>query len=90
MVKKGKGRIIGAAGYNPFRITESLRDIEKAVNEYGFKFVYVHNISFGIPFNDKLLYPLYGLCSVAEDTCIYAGWTFRRAAPQLGRESNVC
>jgi predicted TIM-barrel fold metal-dependent hydrolase len=63
MVKKGKGRIIGGAGYNPFRIPESLREVEKAVKEYGFKFVYVHNISFGIPFNDKKLYPLYGLCS---------------------------
>jgi len=63
MVKKSNGRIIGVAGYNPYRIKESLRDIEKAVKEYGFKFVYVHNISFGIPFNDKKLYPLYGLCS---------------------------
>jgi predicted TIM-barrel fold metal-dependent hydrolase len=63
LVKRGKGRIIGAAGYNPFRIKESLDDIEKAVKEYGFKFVYLHNISFGIPYNDKKLYPLYGLCS---------------------------
>ena len=63
LVKKGKGRIIGVAGYNPLRITESLQDIEKAVKEYGFKFVYLHSISFGIPFNDKKLYPLYGLCS---------------------------
>lgn len=63
LVKKGKGRIIGAAGYNPFRIEESLQDIEKAVKEYGFKFVYVHTLGFGLPFNDNKLYPLYGLCS---------------------------
>jgi len=63
LVKRSKGRIIGAAGYNPFRIKESLEDIEKSVKEYGFKFVYLHNISFGIPFNDRKLYPLYGLCS---------------------------
>jgi len=62
LVKRSNGRIIGVAGYNPFRIKESLDDIEKAVKEYGFKFVYVHNISFGIPFNDKKIYPLYGLC----------------------------
>lgn len=63
LVQRGNGRIIGAAGYNPFRIEESLADIEKSVKEYGFKFVYLHSISFGIPFNDKKLYPLYGLCS---------------------------
>lgn len=63
MVKIGKGRIIGAAGYNPFRIKESLDRIEKAVKEYGFKFVYTHPITFGISFNDKKMYPLYGLCS---------------------------
>ncbi len=63
MVKKGKERIIGVAGYNPFRIAESLREIEKAIKEYGFRFVYVHNLGFGIPFNDKKMYPLYGLCS---------------------------
>jgi hypothetical protein len=63
MVKKGNGRIIGVAGYNPFRIDESLQEIEKAVKEYGFKFVYAHPITFGLPFNDKKMYPLYGLCS---------------------------
>ena len=31
MVQRGKGRIIGGASYNPFRIDNSLRDIEKAV-----------------------------------------------------------
>lgn len=63
MVKKGKGKIIGAAGYNPFRIDQSLQEIEKSVKEYGFKFVYAHPITFGLAFNDKKLYPLYGLCS---------------------------
>jgi len=42
---------------------ESLEDIEKAVKEYGFKFVYAHPITWGLPFNDRKLYPLYGLCS---------------------------
>lgn len=63
LVKMGKGRIIGVAGYNPFNITESLQNVEKAVKEYGFKFVYVHTMGFGIHFNDRKMYPLYGLCS---------------------------
>jgi uncharacterized protein len=64
MVKKGRGRIVGAAGYNPFRIEESLQDIEKAVKEYGFKFVYVHPLGFGLPPSDKKFYPLYALCTL--------------------------
>jgi len=63
MVKVSNGRFVGAAGYDPFRIEESLQDIEKSVKEYGFKFVYAHPITFGIPFNDKKMYPLYGLCN---------------------------
>jgi predicted TIM-barrel fold metal-dependent hydrolase len=61
-VQKGKGRVIGGVSYNPFRIDESLRDIEKAVKEYGFKYVYFHPITFGIAPNDKKCYPLYAKC----------------------------
>ena len=62
VVKKTNGRAIGGAGYNPFRIQESLEEIEMAVKEYGFKYVWFHPISFGIPPNDKKCYPLYAKC----------------------------
>ena len=62
IIQKGKGRLIGGAGYNPFRITESLRDIERGVKEYGFKYVYMHPITFGLAPNDKKCYPLYAKC----------------------------
>jgi predicted TIM-barrel fold metal-dependent hydrolase len=62
-VDKAGGRVIGAAGYNPFKIDESLEEIDKAVKEYGFKFVYLHSLGFGLHFNDKKLYPLYAKCS---------------------------
>lgn len=62
IIQRGKGRIIGGAGYNPFKITESLRDIEKGVKEYGFKYAYMHPITFGIAPNDKKCYPLYAKC----------------------------
>ena len=61
-VQAGKGRIIGGVGYNPFRIDESLREIEKAVKEYGFKYVYMHPITFGCAPNDRRCYPLYAKC----------------------------
>lgn len=63
IVQKSNGRVVGGAGYNPFRIEESLREIEKAVKEYGFKFVYFHPITFGLPVNDKRCYPLYSKCN---------------------------
>lgn len=62
-VQKGQGRIIGGAGYNPFEIDESLREIERAVKEFGFRYVYFHSLSFGLAPNDKRFYPLYAKCS---------------------------
>ena len=59
MIKESKGRVIGGAGYNPFRIKESLEEIERAVKDYGFKYVWAHPITFGCTPNDKKMYPLY-------------------------------
>lgn len=53
IIEKGKGRIKGGAGYNPFRIKESLEEIERAVKDYGFIYVWAHPITFGLAPNDK-------------------------------------
>jgi predicted TIM-barrel fold metal-dependent hydrolase len=55
-------RFIGLAGYNPFRIKDSLREIEVAVREHGFRGVYVHIYGFDIPLHDPKMYPLYAKC----------------------------
>ena len=55
-------RFAGLAGYNPFRIRESLAEIEQAVKTYGFKGVYVHIYGFDIPLHDPKMYPLYAKC----------------------------
>ncbi|HSB60907.1 MAG TPA: amidohydrolase family protein [Vicinamibacteria bacterium] len=55
-------RFCGLAGYNPFRIKESLREIETAVREHGFRGVYVHIYGFDIPLDDAKMYPLYARC----------------------------
>lgn len=62
LIEESKGKIIGGAGYNPFRIKESLEEVERAVKEYGFKYVWFHPISFGLAPNDKKCYPLYMKC----------------------------
>jgi len=62
-VKIGGDRFIGTAGYNPFRIDESLRRIETFVRDHGFKYVYFHPMTFGVAPNDRRCYPLYAKCS---------------------------
>ena len=61
-VAASKGRIIGAASYDPFRITESLAEVERCVRDYGFKYVWFHPQSFGLPPDDRRFYPLYAKC----------------------------
>jgi len=62
-VRDGRGRIMGAASYNPFRISESLAEIERSVREWGFNYVWFHPLSFGLAPNDRRCYPLYAKCS---------------------------
>lgn len=56
------GRIIGTASYDPFRVTESCAEVESAVKEHGFRYVWFHPLSFGLPPNDRRFYPLYAKC----------------------------
>ncbi|MGV8058022.1 MAG: amidohydrolase family protein [Smithellaceae bacterium] len=69
LIKQTKGRVVGGAGYNPFRIKESLDEITRAVKEYGFKYVWAHPISFGLKPNDKQMYPLYAKCIELDIPC---------------------
>ena len=69
--EKSKGRVKGGAGYNPFRIKESLEEIERAVNNYGFKYVWAHPITFGLAPNDKKMYPLYVKCIELGIPCCF-------------------
>lgn len=63
IVREAKGRVIGAASYNPFRIEESLAEVERGVREHGFKYVWFHPLSFGLAPNDRRFYPLYAKCN---------------------------
>ena len=63
LVAESRGRVIGAASYNPFRIEDSLREVEHGVRAYGFKYVWFHPLSFGLAPNDRRFYPLYAKCA---------------------------
>ncbi len=66
-------RFVGLAGYNPFRIKESLEEIERAVKEHGFKGIYIHIYGFDIPLHDSKMYPLYAKC-VELDIPVSCRW----------------
>jgi predicted TIM-barrel fold metal-dependent hydrolase len=62
-VREAKGRVVGLAGFNPFKGMASVRQVEKAVREYGFKGCYVHPYGWALPLNDRKFYPLYAKCA---------------------------
>ncbi len=62
-VAQSDGRIIGTVSYDPFRITKSCDEVERAVNEHGFRYVWFHPLSYGLPPNDRRFYPLYAKCA---------------------------
>jgi len=62
-VKDHQDRLEIAVSYNPFRIEESLAQIDRAVKEYGVKYCYVHPLCFDLRLNDNSLYPCYAKCS---------------------------
>ena len=73
-VKQSKGRIVGLAGFNPLKGMESVRQVERAVKEYGFKGVYIHPYGWGIPLNHRQFYPLYTKCAEMElPLCVNTG-----------------
>ncbi len=56
---ESSSRLFGLAGYNPFDIAESLRQIELAVGSHDFRGVYVHLAGFGLPLTDARMYPAF-------------------------------
>ncbi|HJP40339.1 MAG TPA: amidohydrolase family protein [Dehalococcoidia bacterium] len=61
-IKSTGGRIIGGGGYSAFDIGGSIAELERGVREMGFKYIWFHPLSFGLPPNDRRFYPLYQKC----------------------------
>jgi len=62
MIKDYPDRLLGMAGYDPTDIMQSVRDIEVAVKEYGFKGVYAHLLGWDMRPDDRRMYPCYSKC----------------------------
>ena len=86
IIEESNGRVIGGAGYNPHRIEESLKEIERAVKEYGFKYVWFHPVTFGLALNDKKCYPLYAKClELGIPVCLQSGQAAEPLPSEGGR-----
>ena len=79
-------RFVGLAGYDPFRIRESLAEIELAVKKHRFKGVYVHIYGFDIPLHDRKMYPLYAKCVELDvPVCMQVGHVLEAMPSEGGR-----
>jgi len=52
-------RFVGLAGYNPYDIAESLREIEFAISRHGFRGIYLHPENYRLPLTGERMYPLF-------------------------------
>jgi len=66
MIKDYPDRLMGLAGYDPLNIRKSIKDIEIAVEKYGFKGVYAHTLGWDIRPDDRRMYPCYLKCVELE------------------------
>ena len=85
-VSRYPDRLVGLAGFNPLLKLESVRRVERAVKEFGFKGVYIHTYGFGIPLNDRLYYPLYAKCvELGIPVSMQVGHSAEHMPNELGR-----
>ena len=82
-------RFAGLAGYNPFDVTESLREME-AARAIGFRGTFLHLESFGLRMGDARLYPLFAKSSELGQPAVVqvplAEPDLMRAIERIGRD----
>ena len=85
-VNQRPDRLVGLAGFNPLLKMDSVRRVERAVRELGFKGVHIHTYGFGIPLNDRLYYPLYAKCvELNVPVSMQVGHSAEHMPNELGR-----
>ncbi|MBI2854777.1 MAG: amidohydrolase [Chloroflexi bacterium] len=84
--EKHPDRFAGLASYNPFRIKESLEEIEWLVKDHGFKGVYVHVYGFDTAIDDRTMYPLYAKCQeLGVPVALQVGYVLEAMYSEYGR-----
>jgi len=62
LTKQAPGRFYGLYGINPYKRMDGVRELEKAVKEWGFKGAHIHTYGFGLPLDGPDYYPYYAKC----------------------------
>lgn len=63
LVQRYPDRISGLYGIDPWTGLKGVKELEKAVKEYGFVGAHVHPFGFGIPLNDYRFFPFFTKCA---------------------------
>lgn len=62
IIKDHPTRLYGLHGINAEERMDGVRELERAVKEFGFVGAHLHTYGFGLPVNDKRYYPFYAKC----------------------------
>jgi len=62
VIKAHPNRFVGFAGINPQKGMDGVREMERAIKDFGFKAAYLHVYGFNIPIDHRRLYPFYAKC----------------------------
>lgn len=62
MIKEYPNRLYGLHGINAEERMDGVRELERAVKEFGFVGAHLHTYGFGLPVNDKRYFPFYAKC----------------------------
>ena len=85
-IKGHPNRFVGLVGYNPLRIRESLQEMRHAIQDLGFKGVYVHTYGYGFAPNHRSMYPCYALADeLGVPVSMQVGHSLERMPSEVGR-----
>ncbi|MFJ9590779.1 amidohydrolase family protein [Streptomyces acidicola] len=83
-------RIHGLVGINPLKRMEGVRELRRAVDEYGFVGAHLHPQGYGLDLDDRDLYPFYAACSeLGIPVLIQTGHSAERMPSRHGRPIGI-
>lgn len=86
VIEQYSDRFVGLAGINPLARMDGVRELERAVKEFGFKGAYLHTYGYGIPLNHRLYYPFYAkACELGVTMMMQVGHSAEHMPNELGR-----
>jgi len=90
LVAKAPDRLAGLCGINPFARMEGVRELERAVKEYGFVGAHLHPFGYERPTNHRDYYPFYAKCMELDvPVVMQIGHSLEMMPNEMGRPIHV-